>query len=164
MNFYQKTFTTPLGKMTAIASDTHLLILDFESGKYVKKNADAFPNLKQENNAILDLLEQELHLYFSGRLQKFSVPIQFTGTEFQQKVWQELLKIPFGETISYQEQANRILSPKAVRAVANANSRNKISIIVPCHRVIGKNNKLTGYAGGLDKKEFLLNLEKQYLK
>lgn len=157
MDFYQKLISTPLGKMKAIASEKHLLVLDFEDSKYLEKNTLI---AKNRTNSILDLLEQELHLYFSGRLQKFSVPIQFTGTEFQQKVWQELLKIPFGETISYQEQANRILSPKAVRAVANANSRNKISIIVPCHRVIGKNKKLTGYAGGLDRKEFLLNLEK----
>ena len=135
--------------------------MDFENSKYIENNTGIQSNLKNESNPILDLVEHQLSLYFSGKLKNFSIPIQLSGTEFQQRAWAELLKIPFGQTISYQEQAERLHHPTAIRAVANANSRNKISIIVPCHRVIGKNNKLTGYAGGLDKKEFLLNLEKE---
>ena len=164
MNFYLKYIPTPIGRLYAVADEEGLLMLDFEDSKYAEKNINSFRNCIHESNSILDLAEKELNLYFKGKLKKFSVPVRFSGTEFQQKVWEELLKIPFGETISYQEQAQRLSNPKAVRAVANANSRNKISIIIPCHRVIGKDKKLTGYAGGLDKKEFLLNLENTFYK
>lgn len=160
MAFYLKSFDTPLGKMTAVANEHFLLSLDFESGKYLDKNIPF--NYLNESNEILDLTEKEILLYFEGKLTNFSVPIQFSGTEFQQKVWNELLNIPYGKTISYQQQSENLQKPLAIRAVANANSRNKISIIVPCHRVIGKDKKLTGYAGGLDKKDFLLKLEQTF--
>ena len=88
------------------------------------------------------------------------MPVLFAGTDFQKKVWDTLLTIPFGNTVSYREIARRIGMPKAVRAVANANGANSISIFVPCHRLIGSDNTLTGYGGGLDAKEFLLKLEK----
>lgn len=101
----------------------------------------------------------QLDEYFAGDRTEFSIPILFSGTFFQCGVWSELLKIPYGETISYSEQAYRIGCPKAVRAVASANAANPISIFVPCHRVIGMNGKLSGYGGGLDAKRFLLNLE-----
>ena len=155
---YTKYFNTPLGKMIATANDNFLLSLDFENNKNIPIN---YPN---KNNAILDLTETEILLYFEGRLMQFSIPFQLSGTEFQQKAWNELLKIPYGQTISYQQQAKNIHNPLAIRAVANANSKNKISIIVPCHRVIGKNKKLIGYASGIDKKAFLLNLEQQFYK
>ena len=164
MNFYLKYILTPIGRLYAVADEEGLLMLDFEDSKYTEKNINSFKNCIHESNSILDLAEKELNLYFNGKLKRFFVPVKFSGTEFQQRVWEELLKIPFGETISYQEQAQRLGNPKAVRAVANANSRNKISIIIPCHRVIGKDKKLTGYAGGLDKKEFLLNLENTFYK
>ena len=164
MNFYLKYISTPIGRLYAVADEEGLLLLDFEDSKYVEKDLSSFKNCICESNSILVLAEKELNLYFNGKLKSFSVPVKFSGTEFQQRVWEELLKIPFGETISYQEQAQRLGSPKAVRAVASANSRNKISIIIPCHRVIGKDKKLTGYAGGLEKKEFLLNLENTYYK
>ena len=157
MNFYLKYISTPIGRLYAVADEEGLLSLDFEDSKYTEKNINSFKSCIHESNSILDLAEKELNLYFKGKLKKFSVSVKFSGTEFQQKAWEELLKIPFGETISYQEQAQR-------RAVASANSRNKISIIIPCHRVIGKDKKLTGYAGGLDKKEFLLNLENTFYK
>lgn len=103
----------------------------------------------------------ELDEYFNGKRHDFSVPLMFTGTEFQCRVWTELNKIPYGTTITYGELARRIGNPNAVRAVASANASNPLSIFVPCHRVIGRDNKLTGYAGGLAAKQLLLEIEAQ---
>lgn len=103
----------------------------------------------------------QLDEYFAGKRREFSVPLIFTGSPFQCRVWSELMNIPYGSTISYAELAKRIDNPKAVRAVASANATNPISILVPCHRVIGSNKKLTGYAGGLEAKQSLLTLETQ---
>lgn len=103
----------------------------------------------------------QLKEYFSGKRTEFTIPVVFTGSEFQCQVWSELMKIPYGVTISYAELARRIDNPKAVRAVASTNATNPISIFVPCHRVIGSNHKLTGYGGGLEAKEGLLSLEKR---
>lgn len=111
-----------------------------------------------ESDVNLETIAQ-LNEYFAGNRIEFSISVKFVGTEFQCRVWSELVKIPFGSTISYAEQAQRIGNPKAVRAVAKANSANPISIIVPCHRVIGSNLKLTGYAGGLQVKQWLLDHE-----
>ncbi|MCF0244670.1 MAG: methylated-DNA--[protein]-cysteine S-methyltransferase [Bacteroidaceae bacterium] len=108
---------------------------------------------------VLSLAASQLDEYFAGRRTMFDVPVRFVGTPFQKKVWQALTEIPFGETVSYRNLAERIGMPKAVRAVANANGANCLSIIVPCHRVIGSNSALTGYAGGLEAKDFLLKLE-----
>lgn len=105
----------------------------------------------------------ELDEYFAGKRTEFTIPVIFTGSEFQCRVWSELMKIPYGETISYGELARRIDNPKAVRAVASANATNPISLFVPCHRVIGSNRKLTGYGGGLDAKQTLLSLEAEVL-
>lgn len=162
MKLYSKLINTPLGIMKAFANDNFLLALDFTDSKYFEKNTPS--TFSQQSNDILELTEKELILYFKGELKEFSIPLQFSGTEFQKIVWNELLKIPYGQTISYQQQSENIGNPKAIRAVANANSKNKIAIIVPCHRVIGKNQQLTGYAGGLDRKAFLLELEKKHLK
>ena len=104
---------------------------------------------------------EQLNEYFAGQRKEFSVPLLFVGTDFQKAVWNELLKIPFGKTVSYGEMALRIGMPKAVRAVANANGANSISIFAPCHRVIGSDRSLTGYGGGLSAKKFLLELESQ---
>lgn len=104
---------------------------------------------------------KQLDEYFACNRRDFSIPLLFTGSPFQCTVWSELLKIPYGDTISYAELARRIENPKAVRAVASANATNPISILVPCHRVIGSNHKLTGYGGGLYTKQFLLDLEAQ---
>lgn len=157
MKLYLKNIATPLGEMIAVANEKALILLDFSDSKYVNKNLPQ--DFSEERNDILERAERELHDYFAGKLTYFSIPITFSGTEFQQKVWQELLKIPYGSTISYQEQSENIGNPLTIRAVANANSKNHIVIIVPCHRVIGKNKSLTGYAGGIDRKAFLLDLE-----
>ena len=110
------------------------------------------------NKTILQLDE-----YFEGTRKEFTIPVVFSGTDFQRQVWSELMNIPYGQTISYSELANRIGNPKAIRAVASANAANPISIIVPCHRVIGNRHQLTGYAGGLAAKKFLIDLESEIL-
>lgn len=110
------------------------------------------------SDVINEAIEQ-LDEYFAGKRMEFSIPVVFTGSPFQCSVWRELMRIPYGTTVSYAEVARRINNPKAVRAVASANATNPISIFVPCHRVIGSNHKLTGYGGGVDAKEMLLALE-----
>ena len=160
---YTKSYETPLGKMIAFANQNALLLLDFEDSKYFEKHMEEISQgygvIKTSNNRVLKLLEKELSQYFKGKLTKFTVPIEFTGTDFQKKVWEELQNISFGEYRSYQSQADAMNRPKSVRAVANANSRNKLCLVVPCHRVIRKNLSLTGYAGGVNRKAALLKLE-----
>lgn len=118
----------------------------------------------QQSEAPFKQVRQQLTEYFAGERQEFDIPTKSTGTPFQLRVWQELSRIPFGVTITYAELAQRVGNPSASRAVGNANGRNPISIIVPCHRVIGANGKLTGYGGGLDKKEWLLDWERSALR
>lgn len=115
-----------------------------------------------EETPLIKMAAKQLDEYFNGKRQQFDLPLDLTGTIFQTKVWQELLKIPYGQTKSYKDIATAINNPKAYRAVGMANNKNRIMIVVPCHRVISSDNKLTGYAGGLEKKEFLLNLESKY--
>ncbi len=112
-------------------------------------------------SAMLDLLEQQLDDYFAGTRQVFTVPLHPVGTDFQRQAWQVLGTIPFGETITYGEQARRLGRPTAVRAVGSANSRNPLPIVVPCHRVIGAAGALIGFAGGLDRKAWLLDHERR---
>jgi methylated-DNA-[protein]-cysteine S-methyltransferase len=115
----------------------------------------------READAPFVAVREQLAEYFAGERQQFDVPLKVAGTPFQQRVWQELVRIPFGTTISYARLAQRVGQPTASRAVGHANGRNPVSIIVPCHRVIGANGKLTGYAGGVDKKEWLLDWERR---
>ena len=156
---------TPLGPMLAGATENGICLLEFVDRrmletqiKRLKKifNAEFIPG---ENKHFVELNKQ-LTEYFEGKRKEFTLPLLLNGTDFQQKVWKELQKIPFGSTRSYQEQAVALENPKAVRAVAKANGDNRISIIIPCHRVIGKNGRLVGYGGGMWRKQFLLNLEK----
>ena len=112
-------------------------------------------------SALTALAAEQLQAYFAGNLQQFSLPLAASGTAFQQQVWQALCTVPFGTTCSYADIANQIANKKAVRAVGAANGRNPISIVVPCHRVIGANGSLTGYAGGLPRKVALLDLEQK---
>lgn len=155
---------TPLGDMLAIANNESLLLLEFLDKKNLEKeikemeektNASVLPGTA----APLDSIEFELKVYFNGKLKEFKTPVAFFGTDFQQSVWEELRKIPFGETCSYADLAKKIGKPTAFRAVANANGANKLSIIVPCHRVINTNGKLGGYAGGIMRKDKLITLE-----
>lgn len=114
---------------------------------------------EEGTSEVIGKAERQLDEFFAGQRREFDIPLLFVGTDFQKTVWNELLKIPFGQTISYGEMARRIGMPKAVRAVANANGANSMSIFVPCHRVIGSDRSLTGYGGGLDAKRMLLELE-----
>jgi len=115
----------------------------------------------QQSDAPFAEVREQLAEYFAGHRRWFDVSFRLTGTPFQQRVWQELLSIPYGHTITYAELAERVGKPTASRAVGNANGRNPISILVPCHRVIGADGKLTGYAGGVERKRWLLNWEAQ---
>lgn len=124
-----------------------------------------FVDEKEEINAsdLTEKAKKELWEYFIGKRLSFDLPLRLNGTEFQEKVWNELLKIPYGKTVSYKEIAERIGSPKACRAVGNANNKNKIAILIPCHRVVGANRQLVGYAGGLVRKKALLEHEKEVM-
>ena len=117
----------------------------------------------QNSNSLLKDACRQLGEYFEGKRQKFDLPLKPHGTEFQRSAWKSLLSIPYGETRSYLQQAEYIQNPKAIRAIGQANSRNPITIIIPCHRVIGKNGSLTGYAGGLERKKQLLALEHSFM-
>lgn len=114
------------------------------------------------NNELARETEKQLEEYFMGKRKIFELPLKMQGTEFQKQVWKELLNIPYGETRCYSEIARLIQNPHAVRAVGMANHRNPLAVVVPCHRVIGKNGGLTGYAGGLERKRMLLELEKRF--
>lgn len=158
---------TPLGTMIACAVDEGICLLEFgdrrmleSQFKLLAKRLNA--TIVQGANPHFDVLQKELDNYFAGYLQKFDVPLFCPGTPFQQSVWSELKKIPYGMTRSYREQAALLGQPSAVRAVANANGINRIAIIIPCHRVIGDNGQLTGYGGGLWRKQWLLDLERAH--
>ncbi|MCG9629358.1 MULTISPECIES: methylated-DNA--[protein]-cysteine S-methyltransferase [Vibrio] len=148
-------YTSPLGIVTIQGCDEGLLGIWFET--HTTKPEDL--GIQDDSFALFEKTKQQLDGYFAGERDHFSVPIAAEGTPFQQSVWQALTRIPFGETWSYQQLADEIGNPKAVRAVGLANGKNPVSIIVPCHRVIGKNGKLTGYAGGVERKSALLKLE-----
>jgi AraC family transcriptional regulator, regulatory protein of adaptative response / methylated-DNA-[protein]-cysteine methyltransferase len=158
---------SPLGEIIAGATDEGLCLLEFNDRKRaVTECKDLVKWLKQpiedgENEHLTALIKQ-LKEYFSGNRKEFSIPLVTPGTDFQQEVWKKLLEIPYGTTRSYQEQADALRRSNSVRAVANANGMNRISIIIPCHRVIGSNGKLTGYGGGLKRKKWLLDHEKKY--
>lgn len=146
-----------------MASDEglHALVWDayLKQDKY-KKLFMGVPESKE--HPVLKKAAKQLQEYFSGKRKDFDIPLAAEGTEFQKKAWQELCQIPYGKTISYVEQAERLGNIKASRAVGTANGRNPISIIVPCHRVIAKSGSLAGFGGGLANKKFLLELEKNH--
>ena len=156
MNVYIK-YASPLGQITLQANDKGLLGAWFE----VETTQPGSLGTRMDDHPVLQQAMSEFDEYFSGTRMEFSVPLAATGTAFQQKVWQALTTIPAGQTWCYQDLANAIDNPKAVRAVGLANGKNPLSIIVPCHRVIGKNGKLTGYAGGVERKQWLLDHEQQ---
>jgi len=158
--YYQKT-TSPIGSIFIAADKNFLRAITFDRNE--EKIRATLSRFRHERNAIIKQTQTQLQEYFSGKRTEFDLPIAFTGTPFQNQTWRALLTIPYGETRSYSEQALLIGNPKAVRAVGRTNGLNPIGIVVPCHRVIGKSGKLTGYAGGLDKKIFLLNLENEVL-
>lgn len=156
---------TPLGPMVAGVTDEGVCLLEFADRRMLETqmkklrkylNAALIPG----QHVLLDRLAEELQEYFAGNRQEFDLPLITPGTAFQQQVWESLMTIPRGQTRSYQEQAKLLGKPKAVRAVANANGANRIAIIIPCHRVIGSDGKLTGYGGGIWRKQWLLEHER----
>jgi methylated-DNA-[protein]-cysteine S-methyltransferase len=157
MTLHRKTFASPVGALTLVASDDGLVGILWENDAPDRVRLGALADTP--DHPMLVQAERELGDYFAGHRTEFSVPLDMRGTDFQQSVWRALLTIPFGETRSYADIAQQIGRPTATRAVGAANGRNPISIIAPCHRVIGANGSLTGFAGGLAAKEYLLGLE-----
>lgn len=149
-------YDTPVGKLKIAATNSCVTEVLFSSAdEGICKGSGEY----QEFPAAIQQCIQELSAYFSGGTHTFEVPFQQEGTVFQKRVWDELIRIPFGKTISYIELAKRLGDVKAIRAAASANGKNRISIIVPCHRVIGSNHELVGYGGGLSNKRWLLEHE-----
>jgi len=157
----------PCGEMILGSFDGKLCLCDWLDGRRRTSTDMRLQRiLKAEfvegSSNVIETAQQQLNEYFLNQRREFDIPLLFIGTDFQKKVWNELRNIPYGKTVSYGELARRIGMPKAVRAVANANAVNAISIIAPCHRVIGTDGSLTGYGGGLNRKKFLLELEKNF--
>jgi len=157
MSLAYKMIHSPVGNLKLVASDKGLVAILWQNEKLSRVPLNEL--LEDTVHPILLDTERELGEYFAGKRRTFSVPLDMRGTSFQKNVWQALLAIPFGETRSYGQLAKQLGNPQAMRAVGAANGRNPISIIVPCHRVIGSSGKLTGFAGGLETKAYLLNLE-----
>ena len=152
---------SPVGELVIIAGDAKLHGILWKSDLENEATRTCVSSMKRvTKDDLIDEVGKQLQEYFSGKRKQFDLPIEFNGTPFQQAVWKGLLEIPYGETASYQEQALALGDKNKVRAVGTANGANPISVVVPCHRVIGKNGSLTGYAGGLAAKQFLLQLEK----
>lgn len=146
---------SPVGPLTLVSDGAALAGVYFESQKHGSPPAGP-----KGTDKIIDMARKQLDSYFAGKRKSFDIPLRPVGTAFQTRVWDALTRIPYGETTSYGAIANAIGSPKAVRAVGAANGRNPIPIIIPCHRVIGANGSLTGFGGGMARKEHLLDLER----
>ncbi|MES3037748.1 MAG: methylated-DNA--[protein]-cysteine S-methyltransferase [Bdellovibrionota bacterium] len=157
MQLFYTHWQSPIGKIHLVSDEKSLRYLIFD--KNWKELKRKLTDLEEKETPVLKQAIRELKKYFQGGVHQFNVPVSFEGTEFQKKTWNALRKIPYGKTISYGEQATRIGSPMAVRAVGATNGKNPISIIIPCHRVIGKSGHLTGYGGGIGIKQRLLELE-----
>lgn len=153
MKAYTAYYASPLGQLKIVCTDEHVQEVIFMEEQVAEQ---------AEESPLLSRCVQQLDEYFSGNRKVFELPLQQTGTGFQQKVWNLLLQIPFGKTVSYNTLSKQYGDVKAVRAVASANGKNNLAIIVPCHRVIGSNQSLTGYAGGLWRKKWLLEHEAKY--
>ena len=152
-----KLMPSPVGQLTLVARNGKLAAILWETERANRVRLGEL--VEVDDSPALLQAERQLNEYFAGTRNRFDLELDFEGTEFQKKVWAALLTIPFGETRSYSQIAMQIGSPKAVRAVGAANGRNPISIVAPCHRVIGASGRLTGFAGGLEAKQYLLTLE-----
>jgi len=153
MNLFTTYYDSPVGKLKIQCTDKHLKTVKF---------ADDDNQLPMEEHNILSQCIKQLDEYFSGKRKKFTLPLNQDGTEFQTKIWGLLFKIPYGKTLSYNELSKQYGDLKAIRAVATANGKNNVCIIVPCHRVIGSDGSLVGYSGGLWRKRLLLEHEAKY--
>jgi methylated-DNA-[protein]-cysteine S-methyltransferase len=159
MSYFYKTMKSPVGELKLVASNNGLAAILWENDDPLRVQLN--PLSEDDNHALLVETERQLNDYFCGKRKTFSVKLDLNGTAFQKKVWAALLTIPFGETRSYKQIAEQINHPQSARAVGAANGRNPVSIIAPCHRVIGSTGKLTGFAGGLQTKSYLLTLEEK---
>lgn len=164
---YISLVTTPLGEMLACSTSHGISLLQFKNRRQYQQQLDKVLkrgpfNIINGNNKHLSQLKHQLVEYFSGQRKQFNLTVDLQGTPFQMAVWEQLITIPYGFTSYYQHQAERINKPGAVRAIAQAIGKNPIEIIIPCHRVIGKDGKLTGYSSGIDKKKWLLTFENQH--
>ena len=157
MKSYTYLKTEMLGELLLVATSSHLVGVYFANQHNGPKISAAWK--KDPAHPILKQAARELNEYLAGRRTDFSVPLAFDGTEFQREIWKQIARIPFGKTISYTELAQRVGAPKATRAAGTATGRNPLGVIIPCHRVVGKDGGLGGYAGGLDRKKSLLNIE-----
>jgi methylated-DNA-[protein]-cysteine S-methyltransferase len=154
-----KVIQSPVGRLTLVASELGLVAILWENDN--PRRVPLADVVESDSHPVLLETERQLQEYFAGRRREFALPLDFRGTEFQRRVWSALLTIPYGQTRSYAQIAQQIGCPAAVRAVGAANGRNPLSIIAPCHRVVGSNGKLTGFAGGLEAKAQLLALERE---
>ena len=145
---------SPLGPLTLVERDGGV------AGLYMTEHRHQPPLAGPRDDSVLPDLQEQLAAYFARELKEFDVRLSVRGTDFQRRVWDGLAQIPYGETWSYRDLAEHLGSPKAVRAVGLANGKNPVSIVVPCHRVVGANGSLTGYGGGLERKQLLLDLER----
>lgn len=155
---------SPVGPLLIVASDSGVISIAWEKELKNKSFKKYLAKLKTDDeHPVIVEVKKQLNEYFLGKRKNFELNVIVEGTEFQKKSWKQLSKIPYGKTISYSEQAKMLGDSKKARAVGMANSKNPVSIIVPCHRVIGKNGKLTGFGGGLNNKKILIELEKKYI-
>lgn len=160
-----QSYSSPYGELLLGSFDNKLCLCDWKNRKQREQidkrlQSKLNANFRLQDDDILKRAKQQLEQYFSNKRQAFDIPLLLVGTDFQQQVWNKLQQIPFGKTASYAELANAVGNSKAIRAVANSNAANAISLFIPCHRIIGSNGTLTGYAGGLETKRALLTLEK----
>ncbi|MBE2288681.1 MAG: methylated-DNA--[protein]-cysteine S-methyltransferase [Chitinophagaceae bacterium] len=162
-----KRIDTPLGRMRVGATEKGICLFDFQFRRAVEGIMERVERLLDDKFAETDspyfsILETQIAEYFNGTRKEFDVPLHLTGTPFQKSVWEALKDIPYGETRSYKQQSVAMGQEKAIRAIASANGDNPIAIIIPCHRIIGEDGSLTGYSGGLQRKQQLLDLERRF--
>ncbi|MCB1317389.1 MAG: methylated-DNA--[protein]-cysteine S-methyltransferase [Leptospiraceae bacterium] len=160
MKTYYAKIAVPIGELLIVSDGTHIIRINMDNQKYAADIQDNW-----ELNAELPIIARaiaQFQSYFAGELKTFDLSLNTEGTAFQQRVWRALATIPFGHTVSYGELARRIGNPGASRAVGLANGKNPIAIVLPCHRVVGANGSLTGYGGGLQRKQWLLDMERKF--
>lgn len=162
-NFHIFYYPSPLGLLKIKFNKDGIISINYVNGENITNgNFNGTDFIKPEIRSLYNLIYDQLNEYFTGQRKKFNLPLLLRGTDFQIQVWQNLIDIPYGQTKSYSEIATLIGNSEAARAVGNANNKNPLAIIIPCHRVVGSNNQLTGYAGGLWRKKWLLRHERKY--
>lgn len=162
MNKTTAFYSSPIGTILIECTDDFITALLFVNEQREHQRKDTVIKESGSHHAVINNCHQQLKEYFEGTRKEFDLPIQQNGTAFQQKIWTALMQIPYGKTISYQELAKRTGDVKAIRAVGTTNGKNQLSIVVPCHRVIGSHGNLTGYSGGLWRKKWLLEHERKF--